>query len=59
MRETVEIGGDHVAAVVLIEDHITRFELRDIIFGIVDRDLPRRQKAMSARRAADRHFAER
>ena len=49
LREAVEAGGDEVAAVVLIEDHMRRF----------DCDLAGRQKTMPACRAADRHVAER
>ena len=59
LREAVETGGDEVAALILVEDHRGGFELRDIILGVVDCNLARREKAMPVCRAADRHVAER
>jgi len=38
---TVEIGGDDVAAPVLVEDHIGGFEPVEVIGGVLDRDLAR------------------
>ncbi len=58
-REPVEIAGDQIAAAVLVEDDVGRFELFEIVGRVIDRDLALGQKAMPARRAADRHKAER
>ena len=48
-----------VAAAIRVEHDMGRFELFEVIGRVIDRDVALGQKAVSARRPADRHAVER